>query len=299
MSKDIMLKSIKIKNGETIGYRECGHGDKVMVLVHGNMVSSKHWDVFMEAMPDEYKIYALDLRGFGMSSYNNPINSIKDFSEDLKLFLDELGIKGFYLGGWSTGGGVSMQFAANYSDYVKKLVLIESVSVKGYPIYLLDENRRRLSDKPIQSKEVLEKDPINMLPLVEAYKNKDKNFFQAFWNGVIYTHNKPPHSKYKEYLEDMLTQINTVDVHWAILKFNISHENNGVTEGTGEVDNIKVPTLIVQGERDKVVTPKRGKEIKNAMGDNATYLSLDCGHSPFIDCLDILVENVIKFIEAD
>lgn len=297
MSEDLILKSIRIKNGETIGYIECGHGDKVMVLVHGNMVSSKHWDLFMEAMPHDYKIYAVDLRGFGKSSYNNSIDSLKDFSEDLKLFVDELGIKGFYLGGWSTGGGVSMQFTASYPDYVKKLVLIESISVKGYPIYLLDENRRRLSDKPIQSKEALEKDPINIIPLVEAYKNKDKKFFKNFWNKVIYTRNKPSDSKYEEYLEDMLAQVNTVDVHWALVKFNISHENNGITEGTGEVDNIKVPTLIVQGERDKVVAPKIGKEIKDAIGDNATYLSLDCGHSPFIDCLVVLVDNVIKFIK--
>lgn len=297
MSKNLTLKSIKIKNGETIGYRESGYGDKIIVLVHGNMTSSKHWDLLMEAMPDDYKIYAVDLRGFGISSYNNPIDSIKDFSEDLKLFVDELGIKGFYLGGWSTGGGVSMQFVADYSDYVKKLILIESVSVKGYPTYPLDAKRKPLSDKPFQSKEELTKDPISMIPLVEAYKKRDKKFLKNLWNAVIYTDKKPSDSKYDEYLEDMLTQVNILDVHWALIKFNISHEHNGVTEGTGEVDKIKIPTLIIQGERDYVVVPSRGKEIKAAMGDNATYLSLEAGHSPFIDCLETLVDKIVSFIE--
>lgn len=297
MSKNLTPKSIKIKNGETIGYRESGYGDKIIVLVHGNMTSSKHWDLLMEAMPDDYKIYAVDLRGFGISSYNNPIDSIKDFSEDLKLFVDELGIKGFYLGGWSTGGGVSMQFAADYSDYVKKLILIESVSVKGYPTYPLDAKRKPLSDKPFQSKEELTKDPISMIPLVEAYKKRDKKFLRNLWDAVIYTDKKPSDLKYDEYLEDMLTQVNILDVHWALIKFNISHEHNGVTEGTGEVDKIKNPTLIIQGERDYVVVPSRGKEIKAAMGDNATYLSLEAGHSPFIDCLETLVDKIVSFIE--
>lgn len=297
MGKNLILKSIKIKNGETIGYRESGYGDKIIVLVHGNMTSSKHWDLLMEAMPDDYKIYAVDLRGFGTSSYNNPIDSIKDFSEDLKLFVDELGIKGFYLGGWSTGGGVSMQFVADYSDYVKKLILIESVSVTGYPTYPLDAKRKPLSDKPFQSKEELAKDPINMIPLVEAYKKRDKKFLRNLWDAVIYTDKKPSDSKYDEYLEDMLTQVNLLEVHWALIKFNISHEHNGVTEGTGEVDKIKIPTLIIQGERDRVVVPSKGREIKAAMGDNATYLSLEAGHSPFIDCLETVVDKIVSFIE--
>lgn len=297
MSKNLTLKSIKINNGETIGYRESGYGDKIIVLVHGNMTSSKHWDLLMEAMPDDYKIYAVDLRGFGISSYNNPIDSIKDFSEDLKLFVDELGIKGFYLGGWSTGGGVSMQFAADYSDYVKKLILIESVSVKGYPTYPMDAKRKPLSDKPFQSKEELTKDPISMIPLVEAYKKRDKKFLRNLWDAVIYTDKKPSDSKYDEYLDDILTQVNILDVHWALIKFNISHEHNGVTDGTGEVDKIKIPTLIIQGERDRVVVPRKGREIKAAMGDNATYLSLEAGHSPFIDCLETLVNSVVSFIE--
>jgi pimeloyl-ACP methyl ester carboxylesterase len=296
MSKNLTLKSIEIKNGETIGYRESGYGDKIIVLIHGNMTSSKHWDLLMEAMPDEYRIYAVDLRGFGISSYNNPIDSIKDFSEDLKLFVDELGIKGFYLGGWSTGGGVSMQFTADYPDYVKKLILIESISVKGYPTYPLDAKRKLLSDKPFQSKEDLTKDPISMIPLVEAYEKRDKEFFRNLWSAVIYTDKKPSDSKYDEYLDDILTQVNILDVHWALIKFNISHENNGVTEGTGEVDKIKIPTLIIQGERDRVVVPRKGREIKAAMGDNATYLSLEAGHSPFIDCLETLVDSVVSFL---
>lgn len=297
MSKNIMLKSIKIKNGETIGYRESGSGDKIMILVHGNMTSSKHWDLLIEAMPEEYKIYAIDLRGFGMSSYNNPIDSLKDFSEDLKLFVDQLELKEFYLGGWSTGGGVSMQFTASYPDYVKKLILLESIGIKGYPVYPMDSNRNRLSDKPFQSKEDLIKDPIGMMPMVEAYKNRDREFFRNFWSSVIYTQKKPSDSKYEEYLDDMLTQVNIIDVHWALIKYNISNEYNGITEGSGEIDKIKVPTLIFQGDRDKVVVSRIGKEIKNAIGDNAILVSLEAGHSPIIDCLDTLIQNIISFIE--
>ena len=46
-------------------------GEKIVILVHGNMTSSKHWDVLIESLDPKYKVYALDLRGFGESSYHD------------------------------------------------------------------------------------------------------------------------------------------------------------------------------------------------------------------------------------
>ena len=37
--------------------------------------------------------------------------------------------------GWSMGGGVAMQFTANHPNFVEKLILVESVGMKGYPIF--------------------------------------------------------------------------------------------------------------------------------------------------------------------
>jgi len=56
MSKKIVLRSLTLNNGENIAYRETGTGDRILLLVHGNMSSSKHWDLLMENLPDEYKI---------------------------------------------------------------------------------------------------------------------------------------------------------------------------------------------------------------------------------------------------
>lgn len=297
MGKEILLKSIKISNGETLGYRESGSGNKILVLVHGNMSSSKHYDVLIEALSEDYKIYAVDLRGFGTSTYKTPIDSINDFANDLRLFVDALNLKDFYLGGWSTGGPVSMQFIINNPDYVRKLILIESVGIKGYLICETDENGTPIPTKPYQSKENLGKDAFSILPILDANKRRDKNFYKALWDAAIYTENRPSEEKYDEYLEDMLTQVNTLDVYWALQNFNITHEHNGVAEGTGGIDKLALPTIILQGERDLVIPPATGEEIKQGLGDNALLIKLPSGHSPFIDCLDLLAENMTNFIE--
>ena len=98
------------------------------------MTSSQHWDLVIEKLQDQYHIYALDLRGFGQSTYNQSIDSLQDFADDVKLFIDELKLEKFSLMGWSMGGGVAMQFTANQT-FVEKLILVESVGMKGCPIF--------------------------------------------------------------------------------------------------------------------------------------------------------------------
>ena len=298
MSQELVLKSVKLDNGEVIGYRECGEGKKTLVLIHGNMTSSKHWDIFMDKLKHKFKIYALDLRGFGKSTYNTPINSIKDFSEDVKFFVDKLELGELVVAGWSTGGGVAMQFTADYPNYVEKLILIESVGVKGYPIFKKDVNGKPIIGEFLKSKEEVAEDPIQVKPVLVALESKNKEFYKTIWNLTIYTHNQPKPQKYEEYLEDMLTQRNLVDVDYALLTFNITNEFNGVVMGSGDVDKILIPTLVIQGDRDYVVPIEMGQDIAKYIGQNAELEILeDSGHSPLIDQLDRLIDLIVKFVE--
>src|SRR6056297_944593 len=136
---DIKLKKVKLPNGETLGFRERRRGKKVILLLHGNMTSSKHWDIFMENFNENYKLIAPDMRGFGISSYKNKIISISDFVNDLELFVKKLNIDDFILMGWSTGGCIAMEYTAKNPEKVKKLILLESISTRGNPLYNLDE----------------------------------------------------------------------------------------------------------------------------------------------------------------
>lgn len=295
---DITLKKLNLDNGEEMAYREREGGEKLLVLVHGNMTSSKHWDLLMESLPGKYKVYAPDLRGFGASSYKNEINSLHDFAKDLKNFFDKLNLKDFVLMGWSTGGGVALDFAADNHEYVKKLILMESVGTKGYPIFKKDENGKPIPGELLSTKEEIANDPIQVLPVLNAYENKDKDTMKMIWNNTIYTDNQPEPEKYDKYLEDMFTQRNLVDVDYALAHFNISNEHNGLEEGNEKAEKIKAPTLVLYGENDKVVTEQMAKDINNDIGDNATLKYLkNCGHSPLIDDLEQLKTMVINFIE--
>ncbi|MBM7659831.1 pimeloyl-ACP methyl ester carboxylesterase [Bacillus mesophilus] len=294
----IQLNTIKLSNNETYGYRVREGGERLLLLIHGNMTSSKHWDIFMEALSYEYKVIALDLRGFGLSSYQTPISSIKDFSDDVKLFVDELELKDFTLMGWSTGGAVAMQFEIDYPGLATELILLASASTRGYPFYGVNEQGQIDLTKRYQSLDEIKQDPVRSIPIQHAYDHKNREFLKAVWNAVIYNVNQPPAEKYEEYVDDMLTQRNLVDVYHALNTFNISSTHNGLGDGTGLVTRIAIPTLVLSGDRDLVVSKAMNDEIIADLNNEIVTAKVlkNCGHSAPIDDLEQLTEAVTTFL---
>ncbi|MGJ7919478.1 intracellular short-chain-length polyhydroxyalkanoate depolymerase [Neobacillus sp. LXY-4] len=293
----ISLKKVPLPNGETIAYREREGGVKKVLLIHGNMTSSKHWDLILENMDSDYKLIALDLRGFGESSYRQPIWSLKDFADDVKLFVDAIKLTDFSLVGWSTGGGVGMQFVADYPGYTKKLVLLDSVSTRGYPIYAANDLGLPDPNKRLTTYEQIKADPLRAIPIQAAYIQENRELLKAIWNGVIYDRNQPEPERYEEYVDDMLTQRNYAEVNYSLNTFNISAIHNEAATGTNQAKEITIPVLVLRGEHDLVITKEMAQEILVDLGQNARFVELkNCGHSPLVDDLVQLLSVISEFL---
>lgn len=294
---DIQLKTMPLPNGEALGYRERSGGTVPLLLIHGNMISSKHWDVVMENLPERYKVYAVDLRGNGISTYESPIHAHKDFAEDVNMFVDLIGMESFHLVGWSSGGGVSMELAANYPEKVRKQILLGSISTRGYPFYRFD-NAGNLTNDRLKTKAEISQDMRRSVPLLRAYATRDKAFLKHLLGLTMYTKHQPSPSRYEEYLDDILTQRNLIDVYYANNVFNISDVHNGLVEGTGEVNNIQAETLVLRGTEDLAITKDMALEIVGDIGPNAMFHELTgCGHSPLVDDLGQLLHVMTDFLE--
>ncbi|WP_155591308.1 alpha/beta fold hydrolase [Lysinibacillus cavernae] len=293
-----MLKTIQLANGETMAYRKRSGGERPLVLVHGNMTSSKHWDILMEALDDKYTIYAIDLRGFGGSSYHKPITAIKDFSDDVKLFVDAMQLQSFDMIGWSTGGAVCMQFAANCPSHCQRLILLASASTRGYPFYTDLGTGNPASFKRAYSYEEVLVDTSKTKLVQGFYDTKNREGLQSVWNALIYTHQQPSAAEYQEYVEDMLTQRNLAEVYHALNTFNISTVDHEVAKGSQDALLIQIPILVLRGDRDLVITEEMNKELLHDLGNTAQFVSLkDCGHSPLIDDLAQLTAEIEAFLE--
>ncbi|MHC0037110.1 intracellular short-chain-length polyhydroxyalkanoate depolymerase [Pseudoneobacillus sp. C159] len=296
--KQIVMKEVLLPNGEKLTYREREGGAKNLLLIHGNMTSSRHWDLVLENLDDDYKMYALDLRGFGGSSYLTPINSIKDFSDDVKFFVDAIGLQDFSVAGWSTGGAIAMQFVADHPNYCDKLILLASASTRGYPFFGLNNDGHLDVNLRFQTYEEIKTDVVRTLPIQGAYDRGDRDFLRTVWNSSIYTKNQPTAELYEEYIDDMLTQRNLAEVYHALNTFNISTVDNVAAVGNGLVNKINIPVLVLRGDRDYIVSVQMTEEILEDLGQKATFIELkDCGHSPLVDDLDQLLSAMDAFLK--
>ncbi|GAA0314360.1 alpha/beta hydrolase [Bacillus carboniphilus] len=294
---EIVVKKVTLPNGETIAYREREGGDVPFVLIHGNMTSSVHWDIVMERLDSKYKLYAVDLRGFGLSTYQNPIESIRDFSEDVKMWADEVGVENYICMGWSTGGCVAMQLEADHPGSISQLLLLASGSTRGYPFYGTDSNGQPDLSNRLKTIDEVKQDPGKTIPVQNAYNEKNKGFLEAMWNLLIYRKNQPDRDRYDRYLDDMLTQRNLAEVYHALNTFNISGVHNGFKEGTNQVKDIKCPTLVLFGEEDIVVNRSMADEIIEDFDGRADVVELKgCGHSALVDDPEQLMTAVEGFL---
>jgi 3-oxoadipate enol-lactonase len=110
-----------------IHYREEGTGFP-LILIHGLNGDLTGWGLVMPEFARYFRTLALDLRGHGDSGKPDQPYSIKEFSEDLKVFLTKLQIPQTHLLGLSMGGAIAQQFAIDFPQRVRGLVLVSSFS---------------------------------------------------------------------------------------------------------------------------------------------------------------------------
>lgn len=285
----INLREIRLDNGESYVYRHYGHGPKTLLLVHGNLSSSILWDLLMVALSaDEYTIFAPDLRGFGGSSYHQPIKTIRDFSDDLILFARALRLKTFSAMGWSMGGLITLQMAADHPQTVLSLALL-GTSAYAIPVPKTGPEGTVMEGQFWTSREDMAIRHAGIRAIIES---KDEENLVKALNWAVYRVNKPSPRQHHRYAQEIFRQRNKLDADFATVCFNISHIHNGISQGTGEIDNIICPVLVFQGDQDLVVPVKYGLELKEMIGENARLVMLDnTSHSPLVDSLDkVIVE---------
>ena len=285
-------KFISIGN-ETLAYLDEGQGD-VVLMVHGNMSSSVHYEPLISRIKDKYRCIAVDLRGFGDSTYNNRFDTLEELADDVNAFTEALGIDSYYLVGWSNGGGVSLKICAKYPEKVKKFFDIEGAGLKGYPIY--QKENYQSTGKPYASKQAMAEDPMQVGPVVAIFEKGDGALMASIWDATIYTVNKPTREQSDLWIAETMKQRNIVDLDWALATLNMSDEYTPYGKGDGTIKNIKCPVALTMGEKDMVVPDYMVLDNYNALGSLATLLPYEnCGQSPMVDCPDRLASDVVEF----
>jgi pimeloyl-ACP methyl ester carboxylesterase len=108
-----------------------------LLLVHGNLVSGGWWRYVAEHLPDDVRVIAPDLRGFGQTE-SKPIDATRglgDMADDVRSLLVALGLADrgtVNAAGWSMGGGVLWQYMLSYPDDLASVTMIAPIPPHGF-----------------------------------------------------------------------------------------------------------------------------------------------------------------------
>ncbi|QED49285.1 alpha/beta fold hydrolase [Cytobacillus dafuensis] len=122
------MPKVKVNDIE-MNYEVRGEGEPI-IFIHGSGASWKMWKPQIEQFSKKYKMIMIDMRGHGESSRHFPNDeySMKLIAQDLKLFLDVIGIDKTHIVGLSQGSVIAQLFAIKHSSYINRLVLSNGYS---------------------------------------------------------------------------------------------------------------------------------------------------------------------------
>src|SRR3954466_6770811 len=112
-------------HGHRVIYRVAGSGPPV-VLIHGMVNSSRHWESVALGLADRYTVIVPDLIGHGASATPRGDYSLGAHAASIRDLLAAIGVDRATIVGHSLGGGVAMQFFYQFPQHTERLALISS-----------------------------------------------------------------------------------------------------------------------------------------------------------------------------
>ncbi|GAB0156457.1 alpha/beta hydrolase [Chryseobacterium sp. Alg-005] len=265
---------------------------KTIMLLHGKNFNGAYWEQTAKDLSAKgFRVIIPDQIGFGKSS--KPRNyqfSFAQLAANTKAILDELKINTTIVLGHSMGGMLATRFTLMYPEAVEKLILENPIGLEDY--------------KALAKYQTID----------EAYKSELKNTYESYKNYQLkfYYDNqwKPEYDKWLNLLAGWTLSEDYPQVAWnAALTSDIIFNQPVVYE----FKNIKVPTLLIIGTRDRTAIGKdrAPKEVQPLMGQyqelgkktqreitGSKLVELEnVGHLPHIEVYPKFFEALYNFIK--
>ena len=110
-------------DGDLVHYEVLGRGGRPVVLLHGWLGSWRYWIPTMRQLQLKYRVYALDLFGYGDSGKNPAKYSLQSQVRLLEEFMLQLGIPKVALIAHGYGTQVAINYASHHPDRVARMML--------------------------------------------------------------------------------------------------------------------------------------------------------------------------------
>lgn len=259
--------------GVRLHYQEKGLGEP-LVLIHGYTSSTYTWkDVFIP-LSEEYRVIAIDLKGFGFSDKPDGDYTRRSQGKLVAELLVKLNVEQAWIVGNSMGGESAINVALNHPEKVKGLILIDSAgvqhtgSVSLTPWYLKIPAVGRLLTALVLTSDALVREGLE-----KSYFNDAK----ITESTVAYYH----------------APLKTTSGQLAAIRAKIQSGAFPVEDKLGRID---VPVLLIWGENDEVIPIAAGQKMHSAIKSSSIRVLENCGHVPQEEEPERVIAEIKKFI---
>ncbi|NCT85229.1 MAG: alpha/beta fold hydrolase [Comamonadaceae bacterium] len=246
-------------DGLLVHYRDEGpSGDPLpLVLLHGTSASLHTWEGWVAELKPTRRVISLDLPGFGLTGPN----ADNDYSDAryvafVRQFLSRLGVGRAIVAGNSLGGEIAWQLALADPPLVAGLVLVDAAGFDFKPESL--PLGFRIARIPVL------REPMRwLLPR------------RAIEDSVIDVYGDP--RKVSAELVDRYYELALREGNRVALMRRMDQLAPGPVQRLPE---IRVPTLILWGGKDRLIPPRWGREFAQAIPGSRLVVFPELGHVP-------------------
>jgi 3-oxoadipate enol-lactonase len=233
----------------------------LVVFLHGIGGNRHHWRHQLPVFATRFKAAAWDARGYGDSDDYEGNLKFDDFTSDLLRVLDHFKQHKAHLVGLSMGGRIARNFALRHPDRVAKLVLANTTP--GFDALTPDQVKN----------------------FVEERKNRTPESIKR----LISQHARP--GAYEELLESFkaLRQPSYLKT----LEASVTQDR------AAPIERIRVPTLIVTSDEDKVYPPTIARGMAKRIPDSRLAVISGAGHLSNLEQPGQFNEVVLRFLSQE
>ena len=243
---------------------EAGEGSPLLIL-HGADGGDGVLP-FQGGLAERFRAVAPSLPGFGRTELPGWMDSVDDLAYFLLDLLEHLGLRETNLLGIGFGGWVAAEMAVRSQDRLRRLVLADAVGIK-----VSGPETRDIADTLVLTPEEAARLAWHDPGAAEGMK----------WPGA------PGFSE--EELTGVLRAMETV----SLLGWKPFMHNPKLLR---RLHRIKIPTLVLWGESDRVVSPDYGRAFHHAIPGSVFQLIPRAGHYPYRERPDDFVRAVTTFL---
>ena len=266
----LQKKSITLDFGEMVYLENDVNSDITLVMIHGFGGNKDNWNRMVELWDGKYHVIAPDLPGHGESVSIKTLGyTTTQQAQRLETFLKAKKVKNIHVLGHSMGGAIALRYVNNNTENVESLILMDAMGI---------HETKSDGDRLV---EVSEKNPLYDVCTKERFKTL-----------VNYSMHKVPYVPWifkdailsekceRKELEKILYEGMFQDVKLDKI-----------------AKNITVPTLIVWGEKDRIIDINNGILLHDAIKNSQMVIFEDIGHIPLLEDPKQTADTIDSFLK--